>query len=112
MKNLNAVITGIRAKVDGSLGLSVSTPELSNDEKVSVMELQNRNIELLIKPHEEEAEDIVIVDKDLDTKTQSQRIRSILYLIWKNKGQEGDFKDYYYKQTERIIERLKRFIDP
>lgn len=27
-------ITGIRAKVDGSLGLSVSTPELSPEEKV------------------------------------------------------------------------------
>jgi hypothetical protein len=109
--SFNAIITGIRAKIDGSLGLTISTPELSPEEKVEIMKLQNHNLEALLKPLDEEPEDMILVDKDLDTKTQSQRIRSVLYVLYNQTDKSKKFEDFYYEKTEKIIDWLKEKID-
>ena len=55
---VDAIITGIRSKVDRSLGLSVSTPELSTNEKALFMELQGINTRMTIEPLDDKAEGI------------------------------------------------------
>ena len=34
-------------------------------------------------------------------KTQSQRLRAVLYKLYKQEGGEGEFKDYYKVKTEK-----------
>lgn len=45
-------------------------------------------------------------------KTQSQRLRGVLYRLWQNKPEGfSDFKQYYKWKTDRIIQHLKDQID-
>ena len=104
---LNAIISGFRGLSDGALSLTVHTPELRPDQKVVFMELQNQNIDMLIEPRDEPTEDIVEVDKDVNQKTQAQRLRAVLFIYWKQQGENGDFRDFYHKKMERFINIIK-----
>lgn len=104
---INASISSIRSKVDKSLGLSIQTPELTIQERAEFMELQGVNVDLFIKPLDDRADDILEIDKDLNQKSQSQRMRSILYLLWEQEGKQGRFDEYYHEKTEKYIEYLK-----
>jgi len=106
----NAIITSITAKQDRSLGLRVATPELTPDEKVAFMNLQGINTVMLIEPMDEAPEEIIQVEKDTNQKSQSQRMRSVLFILWKQEGGRGKFEDYYWSKTEKFIEFLKEKI--
>ena len=110
MKNIQtrAVITSIRAKVDGSLGFSGVTPEYTIEEKVAFMELQNQEIEVLIKPVGYPNAPVVKVDKDVKEKSLSQRLYSVLYVLWEQSGRpDDDFEVYRRKQMEKFINLVK-----
>ena len=106
-----AIITGIRSKADRSLGLSVNTPELNPQEKALFFELQKLNIELTILPLDEQKIEDYQIDTDLNQKSQSQRIRSVLFLLWKQNSEGLEFNEYYKDKTEKYIEHLKSKLD-
>lgn len=106
-----AIIEGIRSRKDRSLGLTVSTPELSVNEKALFMEMQGINVEVLIRPVDEPTADIHEVDTDLNQKSQSQRMRSVLYILWKQNSEDLDFPEYYRRKTETLIDWLKGKIE-
>lgn len=107
-----AVITGVRSKVDKSLGVTVGTPELSPKEKALFMEIQGVNCEMTIKPVDEPNAEQVKVNKDLDQKPQSQRIRNVLYILWKQNSEDHEeFSTYYRAKTDKIIEHYKTLIE-
>lgn len=96
------IITGIRAKVDGSLGVTGSTPELNPDEKVAFMELQNVQLEALFKPTDEKT-DLKEVKGELDDKTPSQRLRARMFVYYKENNEDvSDFNSWYTKQMDKI----------
>lgn len=101
------VITTISSKQDGSLGLRVATPELSTDEKALFMEIQGLNLDITFKPLDFETKEIAEVKSEVDRKTPSQRLRSVLYLYWEQEGRAGDFNDYYNRNMNKIIESIK-----
>lgn len=105
------IITSIRAKADGSLGFSAETPEYSIEDKIVFMGLQNQNVTALFQPSDEEVEETVTVDKDVENKTQSQRLRAVLFLLWKSRGSEGEFRTFYHEQLERIINKVKSLLE-
>ena len=102
---LNAIITSLRSKVDGSLGLTMSTPELTVEEKAEFMRLQGQNLNVLVEPIDEPTE-LLKIDKDVDKKTQAQRVRAVLFVLWKQQG-SGEFRDFYYNETEKYINTIK-----
>jgi len=104
---LNSVIKSVRSKVDGSLGISMDTPELAVEEKAEIMRLQGVNSAVKIMPMDTEPEGTIEIKTDLNTKTQSQRIRSVLYLLWRHEGMVGEFREYYQKKTEKYLDFLK-----
>lgn len=106
-----AVITGVRSKVDRSLGISIATPELSTNEKALFMELQGLNIDLVITPREEANVEVEKIDKDIETKRPSQRLRAVLFIYWKQSGEEGTFEDFYRLHMERLIDFIKGKLD-
>jgi len=61
-----------------------------------------------------EVEELDKIDLDLydNKKTQSQRLRSVLYLNWQ-KDNKGfiEFKDYYLHLTNQIIEFYKQKLE-
>lgn len=108
-----ANITSLTAKVDGSLGMRVVTPELSNEEKTEFFNIQNKNIILTITPIDEPFTESVEVKSEVDEKTPSQRLRGVLFILWKQEYQDkyGTFNEFYQKTMERIIDQYKLKLD-
>lgn len=107
----NIIINSIRSRRDGSLGFSAETPELTTEEKVAFMNLQGQALNTLFEPTEYVSDEVINVEKDVDKKTQSQRIRSVLYILYKQEGEPGEFRDYYFEKTEKYINYLKGKIE-
>lgn len=103
----NAIITGIRSKVDGSLGISFTTPELTPEEKAEFMRLQGMNLVALFNPLDEKDAPKYVVDKEIETKTPSNRLRNTLYVLWEQEGGKGDFDEFYKRYMEKFIEAVK-----
>lgn len=55
--------------------------------------------------------DNVDLDEFDDRKTQSQRLRAVLYRVWEKEASGMPFKDFYYQQTEKIINHYKSKLD-
>lgn len=102
----SAVISGIRAKVDGSLGLSLSTPELSPVEKVAFMELQNINLTITVEPLEG-AEEKIKIEKEMDGKSPSQRLYNVIHVFYKQSNSEETFDNFYRRHIEGLIDQYK-----
>ena len=107
----NIIINSIRSRKDGSLGFSAETPEFTIEEKVAFMSLQGQSLNALFEPTEFSTESVVNVEKDVENKTQAQRIRAVLFLLWKQQGESGEFRDYYFNKTEKYINYLKEMIE-
>lgn len=103
---VKVIINGIRSKVDRSLGLSLSTPELTVEERAEFMNLQSVECNALFEPISEKV-NLMEVKGEVSTKTQSQRMRAIIFLLWKNEGENGTFEEFYRIKTEQIIDWLK-----
>ena len=72
---------------------------------------------IAIKPEETpfldaEIKDLDSIDMDLEdnTKTPSKRLRNVLYRLYE-KEDNGEFKDFYKSQMERIINHFKGKLD-
>jgi hypothetical protein len=104
-----AVITSIRSKVDKSLGLSIETPELSNAEKVEFMNLQGINISLTITPTDTNEQETIEVTSEAEPKSRSQKLRSVLYVLFKQKYAEKypTFTDFYNSKMDTWIDNIK-----
>lgn len=114
MKNkitLQAIITTIRAKVDRSLSLSLSTPELTPEQKTIFFNLQGLNLDISITPSDFANTEEVKIDKDLNHKSQSQRIRAILYILYQQSQRKISYEEYYKVRTEEYIDQLKGEIE-
>lgn len=98
-------------RVDGSLSIRMSTPELLSSEKAAFMELQNVPCEMMLRPLGIEDNETIVVDKDVAQKTASQRLRSVIFLLWKELGENGPFDAFYASQMEKIIDSVKRKLD-
>lgn len=104
------------SRSDGSLRLTFSTDIVNNDQLLVINALKNQTGYLMFKDaginHEEQSLIEALEEKEFKTKTQSQRIRDVLYRVWeKHHKDEMTDKEYYKKRTEKIIEYLKRDLD-
>ena len=100
------VINSIRSRKDRSVSFSAETPELTNDERNVFFDLQGVNANMLLEP-EDGNKEVLNVDTDLDNKSQSQRLRAVLFVWFKHLGEPGDFKTFYYQKMESIINGVK-----
>ena len=60
----------------------------------------------------DEVEELDAIELDLydEPKSQSQRLRNVLYKVWEQ-HKEGTFKEFYRHETERIIQHYKNKLD-
>jgi hypothetical protein len=107
-----ALMTGFSSRVDQSLSFRGVTPELSTIEKVALMGLQNVLCEVLLFPKDQQNAEVLKVEKEVIHKSPSQRLRSVIFLLWKQTGEELPFEVYYAQTMERIIDHLKSKLPP
>lgn len=104
---VQTVINSIRSRKDGSLGYSAETPEMTNQDKIEFMNLQNIALQAVFIPIENPNAPVYTVDKAVDTKSPSTRLRNVMWVYWQQKQIEGDFDLFYTKMMEKIIEQWK-----
>jgi hypothetical protein len=65
------------------------------------------------KMNPDEIEELDNIDLDLydEPKSQSQRLRNVLYILWKQQGEAGEYKKFYKQKTEEIIQHFKNKLE-
>jgi len=59
-----------------------------------------------------EMDDLDTVDIEIEGKTKSQRLRSVLFVYWKQSNQDKEFKDFYSDWMENVITKMKDKLEP
>lgn len=108
----HSVIERISSRKDRSLSFSVSTPELTSEQAAAFLALHGANCRMMIQPLEVEADALVEIKTEREAKTQAQRIRACIFVMWKQGGKKGTFEDFYQRKTEKIIDWLKTQLEP
>jgi len=106
----DVILTRIASRVDGSLTLSLVTPELKPDEKTAFFEMQNKECKILVQPKGEAAE-LKEIKGEFDKKSPSQRVRNTLFALWRHLTDtnqiEISFETFYLRQMESYLDSLK-----
>lgn len=105
-------ITGVRAKVDQSLGITLATPELTANEKALFMEWMNRDLVMLLQADLAGVGDVKEVKGEFDSKTPGQRLRGVLFVLWEQEGKQGEFEAFYLNRMDKLIEMIKAKLEP
>jgi len=103
-------ISRVQTMSDGGLRLYVDTQELNPGDKGLIMGLHKKIGWFLFSETEidkEETLDLPDVKIEKGQKSDSQRLRAVLYLLWEKQGKVGVFDDYYKRYMNRAIEVLK-----
>lgn len=105
--SVQSILTGIRATADHGLSVNFHTNELTTEEKAKIMGFHNGAGWLLFA--EDTVQDIDIPKNDTTTglKTPSQRLRGCLYVLWQQRGAQGDFEAFYKMQMDKFINLVK-----
>ena len=114
---MNGVLMAAGAEVlstraDGSVKIVLGTQEISPTKMGELFALKKKVTAVYISPKEtitdEELKQVDAIDVDFNTKSQAQRIRSVLYILFEqnSEGFQG-FADFYKAKTEAYIEHLK-----
>lgn len=113
---LPAYVESISTRKDKTVKVIISTQELSPEKAGNLFELLNKLVVVYISEKEIAQTEIDMVDRvdpEFSGKTQSQRLRNVLYKLFEqnNEGYK-DFNSYYYAKTELFIEHLKTKFKP
>lgn len=111
--SLYAVIDSLRSKVDKSLGLTISTPELSSEEKALFMDLQGLNVALTITPMEEPVDETVEITSEAEPKSRGAKLRAVLWVLWDQRFREKypTFTDFYNQKMDAWTGDIKKLLE-
>ncbi len=107
----SVILEGATRKKDKSVSLRFTTTlEQSSEEFMEVDKVLDTygiiyfsNRDTLTK---QEADEIEKVDIEIEGKTKSKRLRNVLH-VYNSQNDKIDFKEFYAKEMERIIEHYK-----
>lgn len=108
-----AQVMGMNPKQDRSWKLVFETRELAGEEvKILADNFQGEGW-LLFKPNGNITQaEVPEGDANSGIKSQSQRLRDVVFILWKQKGEKGDFESFYRVYLEKLIEYTKSKLEP
>jgi hypothetical protein len=112
---LSVQVENITTRKDRTVKITLGTQELTPSKAGELFQLMNQIAVAYISPKsisQKEIDQVDQVDPEFEGKTQSQRIRSVLFKLFSQNG-EGfkDFDSFYKSKTEKYIEHLKAKIN-
>ncbi len=118
MIELKAYVEGIQSRKDNTLKLTFGTQELKEGGKL--FPLQNKLVTLGIAENELEPKDIeqlqdakLSIEDVPNGKSQSQRLRSVLFIYWEQHDTPfNNFTDFYNDYTNKKINNVKSKLEP
>lgn len=104
-------VESVSTRKDKTVKLILGTQELSPATAGQIFNLMNTLSIAYISPksvNQNEIDQVDQLDPEFEGKTQSQRIRAVLFKLFQQDA-EGfkDFDAYYKSKTEKIIDHLK-----
>jgi hypothetical protein len=113
---LSTYVENIATRKDKSVKIVLGTPELTPEQAGQLFGLNNALVATYLCSKGVDKQEIAQIDKadiEMQGKSQSQRIRNVLFLNFKQHP-EGfkDFDTYYKNKTEAIIEHYKGKLQP
>ena len=108
-------VDSIASRVDGTLKLTISTQEMNDDTAGKVMTLRSKFLWAAFAPAPMDTKDLKIPDvvtEFKNDKTPSQRLRAVLFVLHKQRGETVDFDSWYKAQMNKIIESYKSMLEP
>lgn len=112
-------MSGINTLKDGSLSIRLITPELPPNKVGEIYAMRNKLGYAAFQLEEftpEELKDMSEANMDLDLKkgkSSSERLRNVLFALWKHEDPIGvDFNSYYTTKMETIIAHYKAKLPP
>ncbi len=111
---LPAIIEKISTLKDGSVSLTIYTQELSPQKAAELFGLRGKLATVYLSPSDISSKELSLVDTiqpDMPGKTRSQRMRNVLWILFKQdpEGYE-DFQHYYESKMDTYIDVLKQNI--
>ena len=105
--SLPAIMLPPTIKTDGSLTLKLSTREVTSQEIKELVEYKGQEGWLLFQSNPIQVADIPKGNAETKQKTPSQRLRSVIFVEWKQIGSRLDFDAYYKNRMESFIDSIK-----
>lgn len=106
----------ISSLADGGLSLLFHTNEMTPEEKLELMQEHGKFGWMLFSKSVIQPVDIPRRDPDLEGKTPSQRLRGVIFVLWKQMRDTGQtamkFEDFYRGQIENLIDKYKEKLGP
>lgn len=100
-------INRVTIRPDDSVSFSAQTPELSDDALLAFRKIAKTLVNALLEP-EAGSTDVLKIERQLDGKSPSQRLRAVLYVLWEQDGRpHEDFEVYYRIRMNAIIDWVK-----
>ena len=113
---LSGQVEGVSTRQDGSYKVVLGTQEIPPESAAVLFSMTRIFVNLILA----ETEIDLLADGVLEGieskapaktgKSQSQRLRAVLFRVWE-RAQEGEFESYYDKTMESIIEHFKKKLD-
>ena len=66
---------------------------------------------MAFRPNQFSVDDLPKEAAEDKNKTPSKRLRAVLFVLWKQRGEHGDFEVWYREQIEKIIINIKTKLD-
>jgi hypothetical protein len=103
-----AILTVGAPTNDGGMRIRLETNELKDEEKIILLKYNNTFGYFLFKPNAFQDSEIPKDNADMKNKSPSQRLRSVLYLLFMEaEGKPEDFPAHYNQEVEKIITHYK-----
>ncbi len=97
----------VTSRVDGGVAFRVITPELTLDQRATLLGLHGKNVRCMLEPIDVPVAGMDEVTTERDQKTPCQRLRAVIFVHWKNVAQREPFETFYHSQMERVIDGYK-----
>lgn len=109
---LSGQITSVKTTAAKTLEIRVETQDVATftpDQVAQLMAAYEKQYWIAFAEQPLRAEEIDTKAEVVERgqKTPSQRLRAVLFVLWEQKGKDGDFESYYRSKMETIIESLK-----
>jgi hypothetical protein len=108
----------IATRHDGSVKIVMGTYELNTKSAVKLFDLRKTEALMYLSSENISQEELDALDgfklssEKNDGKTPSQRLRSVLYVYWKqHKQNDIEFDIFYLRYMNRLIDRIKDKLD-
>lgn len=112
---LDGIVGRINSRKDGSWVVTLELQEMpDSNQRAELTGLLNQYIKILLSKEgisseaQKAVEELELKDQG---KTQSQKLRNVIYRIWEGK-EEGEFDEFYKSFMQKIINGLKtKYLD-